>query len=88
MAEVVESAKKATTRVTQDHKKLVFKAVVDKLRDSPNPTMKVADLWKIVQKTKDHKIEDQNHMIEVVKALDVEGKFAYQEKEKNIILIL
>ncbi|OMJ80794.1 hypothetical protein SteCoe_18847 [Stentor coeruleus] len=88
VAEVVESAKRVSTRVTQDHKKFVFKAVVDKLRDLPNPTMKVADLWKIIQKSKDHKIEDQNHLIDVIKALDVEGKFAYQEKEKNIILIL
>lgn len=88
VTELIASSTKSPLKVTDQNKKLVFRNVVDNLRDSESPTMKIQQLWRIIQKVPDHKIEDQAHLIEIVKALDHDGKFIYQEKEKSIILII
>jgi DNA replication licensing factor MCM3 len=88
VSELVSSATKSPMKVTDSHKKIVFKSVAENLRDEATPVIKLDDLWNIILKTPNSLIEDLDHLIEIVKVLDHEGKFIYQEKEKNIILIL
>ena len=88
VSELITTSAKSPLKVTDQNKKLVFRSVVDNLRDSESPTIKLQQLWRIIQKLPDHKIEDMAHLVEIVKALDHDGKFVYQEKEKNIILVI
>ena len=88
VTELLSSSTKSPVKVTDANKKIVFRAVVDHLRDSESPMIKLQQLWKIIQKVPDNKIEDLNQLVDVVKALDHDGKFVFQEKDKNIILVI
>lgn len=88
VTELVASERKSPQKVSDFHKKLVFKCVVENLRDMATPMIQLNELWKIIQRTPDNRLEDLSHLVEVVKVLDHDGKFLYQEKEKNIILII
>ena len=88
VSELVASERRSSRRVSDHQKKIVFKCVVENLRDMTSPMIKLNELWNLIQRTPDNRIDDIQHLIEVVKALDHDGKFLYQEKEKNIILII
>ena len=88
VAELVESERKSPYKVSVAQKKMVFRCVVENLRDMTTPMVQLNELWRLVQRIPENQIEDIQQLVEVVKALDHDGKFLYQEREKNIILII
>lgn len=84
-AEPVETSEKS-----QEKSKFIFKIIYDNTKNREFSEIGVDELWTLVSKNKDfskHNIRTKDDLIQIVVALDVQGKCLYSEKDKNITLV-
>jgi DNA replication licensing factor MCM3 len=73
-------------------KKFVFKIVHDTVHRRDFPQMTFEELWNIIKNNKDastkHNINSKSDLLDVILAIDTEGKMLYSNESKDITLVL
>jgi len=73
--------------VTEELKKIVFKEIYNQVYKLELKQMTLDDLWFFIQKREDKKINTKKELVEVLNALDHQGKILYSLSTKDITLI-
>lgn len=76
--------------VSQQKSKFIYKIIYDNTKNREFSQIALDELWTLVSKNKDfskHSIKSKADMLDIVIALDVQGKCLYSEEEKSITLV-
>ncbi len=78
------------TGFSQEKSKFIYKVIYDNTKNREFSQIGLDELWTLVSKNKDfskHKIRSKSDLLQIVIALDVQGKCLYSEEEKSITLV-
>lgn len=80
----------STNEASQQQSKFTYKIIYDNTKNREFSQIHIDELWTLVSKNKDfskHNIKNKSDLLNIVTALDLQGKCLYSETDKNITLI-
>lgn len=75
---------------SQQKTKFIYKIIFDNTKNDEFSQIGLDELWTLVSKNKDfskHNIKSKNDLLDIINALDLQGKCLYSEGDKTITLI-